>query len=596
MTDRWLYLDADGKGFLAIFHPPVAPPRLTSVLLIPPFGWEEVSSHRARRDWARSLAERGYAALRLDLPGTGDSTGASEDAETWRTWNGAVAAASAWLRAEAQSPVVTAIGIGLGGLLAYEAAVRGDVEDVVLWATPARGRSLVREMAAFSALETARIVEAGAPKPPPLPKGLLAPGGFVLSPETIAALESVDLATRPLPQSARVLMLSRDGIRTDPALGAAIADAGAELTHSHGKGYAAMLADPDQARPPVDVFESVWAWLEEKTVLGKSPMVMTLRVTEAAELKSNGVREQPLLIPRPQGQLAGILSESVGPESAPLAAVFLNAGAIRRIGPHRMWVETARRWALRGVTSLRLDLEGIGDADGDGQCFADVARFYESRFAEQVSAALDALEAAGVGNRFIVLGLCSGGFWAFHAALNDNRVVSALMLNPRVLYWDEKIEIERDLRRTGLLVKGVTWKRILRGEVAAGRWTALLRWFGGAGLRRLGLGKQGAKTTRPEVRIAEAFDRFRGRGLRARFIFCGGEPLHDELTRYGLLDQPERWPNVTVTRVPGRDHTLRPLWMHEYVVAALDEALTDELALAQSALAPQPDWVSVGRS
>ena len=90
------------------------------------------------------------------------------------------------------------IGIGLGGLLAYEAAASGAVDDVVLWATPGSGRSFVRELVAFSAHETARIVESGRTEPPPLPEGWLAPGGFLLSPETNADLRSLDLATRPL--------------------------------------------------------------------------------------------------------------------------------------------------------------------------------------------------------------------------------------------------------------------------------------------------------------------------------------------------------------------------------------------------------------
>jgi alpha/beta superfamily hydrolase len=30
-----------------------------------------------------------------------------------------------------------------------------------------------------------------------------------------------------------------------------------------------------------------------------------------------------------------------------------------------MWVEASRRWAALGVATLRIDLEGIGDADGD---------------------------------------------------------------------------------------------------------------------------------------------------------------------------------------------------------------------------------------
>jgi alpha/beta superfamily hydrolase len=36
-----------------------------------------------------------------------------------------------------------------------------------------------------------------------------------------------------------------------------------------------------------------------------------------------------------------------------------------RSGPNRLTTAFARRWACAGVPSLRLDLRGIGDSDGD---------------------------------------------------------------------------------------------------------------------------------------------------------------------------------------------------------------------------------------
>jgi len=297
------------------------------------------------------------------------------------------------------------------------------------------------------------------------------------------------------------------------------------------------------------------------------------------------VRERPFVIERPQGRLVGTLAVPSDGPSAPLTAVFLNAGAIRRVGPHRMWVDAARRWGLAGVTSLRLDLEGIGDSDGDGELFGDVAHFHGEQFFDQTRAALDALEAAGLGTRFILVGLCSGAYWAFHTALADDRVAAALMINPRVLYWDDNLEIARELRRTRLLVRPVTWKRVLRGDVSLARWATMARWLAGAPLRfaraRREREQQPASV---EDSIVAAFDRLADRDLRARFLFCDGEPLFDELTRAGLLDQHDRWPSISVRKLPGRDHTLRPLWMHEHVVAAMDEALDAELSLAGAAV------------
>ncbi len=584
MTDDFLYLDADGVPFLAAFHPAASPAGRAAVLLIPPFAWEDVASHRARREWARFLAARNHPVLRLDLPGTADSAGDPNDAGTLERWNAAIATAADWLGAETAAPSITAIGIGLGGVLAYLAAVSGHVDDLVLWASPARGRSLVREIATFSAHETSRIVEAGAPAPPALPVGMLAPSGYVLAAETVEALNRLDLAALPLPSSARVLLLGRGGINPDRMLAEAVVAAGADLAVDDGVGYAEMLTDPDQARSPMRVFELVGAWMSEEQSPPRPARSSVARPAATRALETAIVRERPFRIPLPdEGEIVGILAEPVTTTQAPapLTAVFLNAGAIRRIGPHRMWVDAARRFVGLGVPSLRVDLEGIGDADGEERMFADVGRFYDERFAAQVSIGLDALEAAGFGNRFVLIGLCSGAAWAFQTALADDRVASAVMINPRMLFWDQEVQIARELRRTRLLVRPVVWKRILRGDVASHRWSALVSWVG-RGPQRL-VGRLGTGTVKPKAPqlIEEGFDRVRGRDLRLRFLFCGGEPLFDELKREGLFGQPERWPNISMHQVPGRDHTLRPLWMHEHVDALLDGALRSELSRAQ---------------
>ncbi len=579
MNERYVYLGVGGTPFPAILHRPPGASSSTAILLVPPFGWEDIASYRSRRTWADDLAAHGFPALRFDLPGTGDSGGVPADPGTWASWNMAVSVAAAWLRTESGAERVTGVGIGLGGLLAYAAAARGDVDDLVLWAVPGRGRGFVRELVAFSAHETARIVEAGAPEPPPLPDGWLAPGGFLLSPETIADLRSLDLAEQPLPSGTRVLVLDRDGVKPDPRLSASIVAAGAELTVQSGAGYSDMLTDPDQAQAPRAVFAQARAWLADGE---RRPAAVPggARPASHDEVTVDAVRERPFVIERAQGRLVGTLATPADGASAPLTAVFLNAGAIRRIGPHRMWVDAARRWGLEGVTSLRLDLEGIGDSDGDGELFGDVAHFHGDQFFEQTRAALDELEAAGLGTRFILVGLCSGAYWAFHAALADDRVAAALMINPRVLYWDDNLEIARELRRTRLLVRPVTWKRVLRGDVPLARWVAMARWLASSPLRFARARRQRENPVSVEDRIVAAFDRVRDRDLRARFVFCDGEPLCDELTRAGLLDQHDRWPSVSVSRLPGRDHTLRPLWMHEHVVAVMDAALDAELSLA----------------
>jgi hypothetical protein len=48
-----------------------------------------------------------------------------------------------------------------------------------------------------------------------------------------------------------------------------------------------------------------------------------------------------------------------------------------------------------------------------------------------------------------------------------------------------------------------------------------------------------------------------------------------------MLSRLEQWPNITLERVHGRDHTLRPLISQRQAHEALDRALARDLAIAR---------------
>jgi alpha-beta hydrolase superfamily lysophospholipase len=579
VNERAFYLRAGDESFFSVFHP--AEGADAAVLMCPPFGWDDVCSYRARRVWAERFAAAGRPTLRFDLPGTGDSAGSAAQPGRLEAWTAAVDAAAAWLSAESAPGRTVAVGIGLGGLLALRVATAGGaIDDLVLWGVPARGRALVRELRAFGRMEASGIVASGGPEPPAEPSGRLAPGGFVLTAETLAALEALDSTAVPLPDATRrrILLLDRDGLPVDEELVRHLRATGAQVEVAPGPGYGAMMAPPDLARSPSAVFGHVDSWLAGATTEESGMRRRDRELPSESEELAVGVanvRERPVEVVSGSRRLFGILAEPVGVPSAQLSLVLLNAGAIRRIGPNRMWVEIARRWAGQGVTTLRLDLEGIGDATGDGERYSDVSELYALEFVGHVEAALDSLEAQGAPLPCVLLGLCSGAYWAFHTEIADPRATCAIMLNPRVLYWDPELEPSRDARNVRRqLFRLRSWRKALSGEnrMDTGRLVSLLRWFVGAPLRP---GADPSASVAPQV--AQAFDRLRDARRRAIFMFCDGEPLREELAMTGLLPPNERWPNVELAMLPGRDHTLRPLWMHEHVHRAVDRAILAEL-------------------
>ncbi len=288
-------------------------------------------------------------------------------------------------------------------------------------------------------------------------------------------------------------------------------------------------------------------------------------------------------IAQPVGDLVGILTEPTDGPVSDLCVVLLNAGAIRRIGPNRMWVEAARRWAQRGVPTLRLDVEALGDSDGDIEDYRDDKGLYVPKLVPQVLAALDTLQEAGVGERFALGGLCSGAYWAYHAALQDERVTAAWMVNPRILIWDPGPSPERDLRTVTSQPLSLVRLRKAFGP----RGLTLARFVLTTTIRRLT--RRGAAPpllARRADELRETLDELRAVNKHAVMVFAHDEPLYDAFTEAGLLAEIERASEFTIERVAVSDHTIRPVWAQQVVHAALDRALDEELERAPTIVAP----------
>jgi pimeloyl-ACP methyl ester carboxylesterase len=275
------------------------------------------------------------------------------------------------------------------------------------------------------------------------------------------------------------------------------------------------------------------------------------------------IRESPMRIEQPFGTLFGVIGEPVDRPATGVTAVFLNAGAVRRIGPNRLWVETSRRWNARGIATIRVDLEGIGDADGDPGRYRDVGNFYTPEVGRQVGSIVDELEGRGFGPRFVLIGLCAGGYWAFHTGAADPRVVEAIILNPRAMIWDPELLTRREASKVGRLIEPALWHRLVHGQVPATRIVdvsrALIRTTTSAATTRL-LRSASERQMPSAVTQAEGLlDALRGHGTRVILAFADDEPVRDELEADGLLARLGRWPNVVLAHLPGRDHTLRPV-------------------------------------
>ena len=586
---RPVYLKSGSEIIFGLFHapPPGASPA-RAVLICAPWGWDETASYRSRRLWAERLSEAGHPTLRFDLPSVGDSSGIPSDPARVKAWVAAIVTATEWLQDAGGGAGVAVLGLGLGGLLARVALSDGaPIEDLVLWAAPIGGRIFVRETRAFSRLQPWGAAGGGDRIASQLPDGWLEAGGFVLTAQTLEDLAALEPAFSSSMALRRALLLDRDGIAADPSLREDLEGAGVEVTADEGDGWGAMVAHPERTVPPLAVFERVESWLAEEggEESAGEPDLLVHSAAEALELEVGGrrIRESALTVELPFGRAFGVLGEPIADPVPGLCGIFFNAGAIRHIGPNRIWTETARQWAARGLRTLRVDLEAIGEADGDGSKLTEVAEFYVPQYEDQISSVLDALEEQGLGSRFLLVGLCVGGYWSFRTALRDRRTAAALLLNAGALVWHSELLAEREARKLGRVFERRWWHKLSRGEVGLAR----LRALAASLLARLAhLARSSARrlTGRGEAlegirSIATLLDLLRETEIPVVMAFSGDEPLYTDLEAADIPAHLDRWPNVELGSLPGYDHTLRPIAAQRAARELLDHELARVLDL-----------------
>jgi pimeloyl-ACP methyl ester carboxylesterase len=127
------------------------------------------------------------------------------------------------------------------------------------------------------------------------------------------------------------------------------------------------------------------------------------------------------------GRLLGIVTLPPQRRDDAPACLFLNAGVVHRIGPHRINVKIARALAEIGIASIRIDLSGLGDsAPAPGAVHSG-----EQTVLDLQDAMAHLEQTLGI-RRFIVFGLCSGSVHAYWLAQKDERIVGVTMFDSYV--------------------------------------------------------------------------------------------------------------------------------------------------------------------
>jgi pimeloyl-ACP methyl ester carboxylesterase len=414
------------RPLFGFYHPPHPTlDRHEGVVLCSPLGTDQTRSDRTYRHLAEALAAVGFACLRFDPFGTGDSGGDEHAPGLVRGWIDDIGVAIAEVKVRARVERVSLVGLRLGAALAMiHAAASGDVDSLVLWSPCVSGAAFVKEVTKLHKVY-ARIEPQLADAPPPAADGVEALGTF-LPRALVDDLSRLDLLETSRSPARRALVIDGGGVAGRDALIERLRDLGTPSELRAHPGHKFLLTVSHRSLVPVEIIESIVSWLSEgppgTPQRGMSPMTTTLPAGPTPPPAGEQLRVFGSAHP-----LFGILTpadpEYANPARPPI--VISNAGCVNRSGPHRLSTKMARRWASLGFDVLRVDLSGIGDSPPAAGLEENVT--YPPSGMEDLQQAMQALGS----DRVILAGLCSGGDYAFQLGARDPRVVGALLMSPR---------------------------------------------------------------------------------------------------------------------------------------------------------------------
>jgi alpha/beta superfamily hydrolase len=443
------------------------------VVLCNPLGYEAMSVHRTYRHLAERLAARGFLALRFDYEGTGDSSGRWDEPGRVRAWLDNIKAAADHARALAGASQVALFGVRFGATLAAQAAAElKETDCLIQWAPVVSGRAHVRELRAFRMIKPPKM---SAPSPT---DGREEIAGHSFSRETLADMSALDLLAQNARIARRALVLSRNerSVADETRLVEHLMAHGTDARMGQDGGYGRMMRDdPYEAVVPFETLDGIVDWISEEPYSERRATAPTKPARDVLTIAVRGgkdrVVETPLLFGDGK-RLFGVLTEPEAPVRGDRPAVcFLNVGANHHVGPHRMNVEFARDLASLGYRTLRFDVAGLGDS-GVAPGTAE-NRIYTTDSVADVQSAMTLLGAMRDTTRFVLIGLCSGAYLAFHSAVADARVAGQVLLSSYAFEWKEGDSVAPTVRKTYGSTRSYArdlfdyqvWRRALRGEV-----------------------------------------------------------------------------------------------------------------------------------
>ena len=601
-----VYFGPDDRPLFGWIHRPQRAARYSlGLVLCNPFGYEAICAHRALRHFAEAAADAGIPALRFDYDGTGDSAGTDLDPDRLSAWIASVHRAAETLRGEAGCDRVCLLGVRLGATLATLAASeRSDVAGLIALAPVIGGKAYTRELRALQ-------MASGIGLPETADSDLMEVTGFALSAATRTSLSAVDLSKLERAPASQVLILDRHDLPGNERWAAHLQASGATVERHAVPGYAEMMLSPHATMVPSEMLRLTVTWLCDRGAAeplaqreGFSPTKDSPQGRDTVPRSRHAIRLPPgapggvpisetsafldrgrvlfgiLTAPHP---VATDTADAAGAKELRTGILLLNAGGTHHIGSNRLYVTLARRWASQGHVVLRMDISGVGDSlprPGETE-----NAIYTARAAEDIREATHYLrERAGV-SECRALGLCSGAYHAFKAAVGGAPLQAVVMINPLTFFWKEGMSLDAPLtdqeviseahryRETAFRLH--SWRKLMRGEVDVGKVAQIMIRRTGAWLNRhwRDLARDlGVPLTDD---LGHELESVAERGTAMLFVFATNDPGLQLLRTQGgsRVRKLCARGQLAIQLINGADHIFTAVSARERLITVLSEAL-----------------------
>ncbi len=450
------------------------------VILCESLGHEASWTHKLMRAMAERLAREGVTVMRFNYPCTGDSAGDDRDAGRHAATLNSIHDAIDLLRDEVGVTGLTLVGVRAGALFAMLAAAgvgtrpSPRVDGLVALAPVVRGRAYLRELSFVHRqwLDTTSPAIRAAHRDEPCMNVL----GHRFPNDLVDALKAVDLCdvVRDAPTLPGAVLLIQPEQGDGPALHDALLARGVSVTSEPFREWPTTMLDGTRSRLPLTAIDTAVSWIVERSL--STPAADAARADadpawngeSAVALDMNDMTEQVVAVG--PDRLVGVLcrpadtrpAEPVGP-----AVVIANTSTNPRTGEGRFSVRLARTLARVGVTTLRIDVHGVGDS---GRVALDDQSgvVYSTQSVDDVAAAADWLRALGY-PEVIATGICSGAYAALHAAVKTSSLGGVIAVNLARFVWPAGLSLEAVQKQRNNSVRGYwlsvrdwrKWKRFV---------------------------------------------------------------------------------------------------------------------------------------